>query len=235
MGNNMPKTHDNYRYERKFVISQLDRHEIESLIKLHPAMFDQAYPPRFVNNIYFDSFDLKYYYGTTAGDAARVKVRIRWYGNLADPIEKPILEFKIKRGLLGTKQSFPLPPFQLDETFDATSISSIVQASELPEELKLQLLYLRPWLINRYHRQYYRSADNCFRLTLDTQMQWYDVTASSISLGPRHTDQCNTVMELKYDQINDHKAPSIANAFPFRMTKNSKYTNGIEKVVLIGV
>jgi len=228
----MAKAANNYRYERKFLISELDPHEIESLVKLHPAMFAQAYPPRLVNNIYFDSLDFKCYCETMIGASARTKVRIRWYGDLLGPIEKPTLELKNKQALLGTKRSFPLSPFQLDETFDASSVTTALEASDLPPQFQLQLLSLRPWLINRYRRQYYLSADGCFRVTIDTEMAWYDPTGASVSLGPRYSDRFHTVVELKYDQYNDDHARSITNAFPFRLTRNSKYTNGIDRLIL---
>ena len=81
---------NNYRYERKFFISNLTKYEIESLIKLHPALFSEIYFPRFVNNLYFDSLNMKNYFDTIDGLGDRMKIRIRWYGSLFQDIEKPI-------------------------------------------------------------------------------------------------------------------------------------------------
>ena len=50
-----------YRYERKFFISELTKDEVESLVRLHPAWFSEIYNQRFVNNIYFDSLNLTNY------------------------------------------------------------------------------------------------------------------------------------------------------------------------------
>jgi hypothetical protein len=43
------------RYERKFVISNLDIHEIEQVVKLNPKMFFEIFHKRRVNNIYLYS------------------------------------------------------------------------------------------------------------------------------------------------------------------------------------
>ena len=43
------------RLERKFLVEDLDVHEVESIVRLHPAAFRKLYAPRWINNIYFDS------------------------------------------------------------------------------------------------------------------------------------------------------------------------------------
>ena len=49
---------NNWRFERKFLISQMSEPEIEAVVKSHPAMFSEIYHERHVNNIYFDSLDI---------------------------------------------------------------------------------------------------------------------------------------------------------------------------------
>ena len=44
-----PADTDNYRYERKFFISELTRQEVESIIRINPVMFSEIYHERFVN------------------------------------------------------------------------------------------------------------------------------------------------------------------------------------------
>ena len=46
------------RLEIKFVAETSRYHELEQWIRLHPAGFRKSYPPRRVNNIYFDTQDL---------------------------------------------------------------------------------------------------------------------------------------------------------------------------------
>lgn len=97
-----------YRKERKFVVSGKSATAVEFFIKVHPAMFSQPFPPRFVNNIYFDSKDFHNYGDNVIGTANRVKFRIRWYGEQFGYIKKPVLEIKIKKGLAGSKRHYPL-------------------------------------------------------------------------------------------------------------------------------
>ena len=127
----MAKAANNYRYERKFLISELTREEVQSLIKSHTVMFREIYHPRYVNNIYFDTFDMGSYFDNVNGAFNRVKVRIRWYGDLFGPIKKPILEFKIKKGLLGTKISNPLCPFFLNENFNSHVLTGVFEKSDI--------------------------------------------------------------------------------------------------------
>ena len=89
---------NSFRYERNFIISELDRHNVETLIKYNPAMFTEIFHKRVVNNIYFDSLHMDNLYDNKCGTSKRIKVRIRWYGNLFGLIEKPVLELKIKDG-----------------------------------------------------------------------------------------------------------------------------------------
>ena len=48
-----------FRYERKFLVDRLDEHQVMGLVKRHPSMFVEPYPPRFVNNFYLDTPDMQ--------------------------------------------------------------------------------------------------------------------------------------------------------------------------------
>ena len=226
----MAKAARSYRFERKFAVTELSAPQIVILIGLHPGLFTNAYPPRFVNNIYFDTPDLKNYHDTIDGAADRNKIRIRWYGELFDQIQRPVLELKIKKGLLGAKQSYPLEPFTIDRGFEASELSSLLQNENLPGSLILQLHACQPTLLNCYHRRYYRSADGNYRITLDTQMEYYAVQSGVNYFLHRHVDRNFCILELKYDQVHDGRAADMAGFFPFRMTRNSKYLTGLESL-----
>lgn len=220
----------NQRYERKFVVSELMPHEIEALVRLHPAMFFEAYPQRFVNNLYFDSHDLKSYFDNVDGLKDRMKVRVRWYGSLFGFIEKPVLELKTKNDLLGEKAAFPLVPFSMDERFQLDTIHEVLRNDEIPEIMKMQLLSLEPVLLNRYSRKYFRSVNHDYRITIDSEMEFYAINAQNNTFSQKHIDTVNTVVELKYDCGKNREAPAITSYFPFRLSKNSKYANGIERL-----
>jgi hypothetical protein len=224
-------TNENYRYERKFFISALTKQEVESIVKLHPAMFSEIYQQRFVNNLYFDSFGMNSYFDNVNGSMSRVKFRIRWYDDLFGFVKKPVLELKIKNGLLGRKVSFPLNSFSISEdNFDLDVILDAVKNSDVPDALKLKFSSLEPSLLNRYNRKYYLSADGNYRITIDAEMICYQVNAHNQSLSQKFLDKTNTVLELKYNQDKDYYADQITNYFPFRLTKSSKYVSGVEKL-----
>ena len=92
-----------FRYERKFLVEELMLPQVATLIKGHPRMFYAPYPPRYVNNLYLDTPDMVNYFDNVDGAMQRRKVRVRWYGEPFGEINRPMLEVKVKEGLVGTK------------------------------------------------------------------------------------------------------------------------------------
>ena len=221
-----------FRYERKFFISELDRYELESIVKLHPAFFSEIHHQRFVNNIYFDTINMSNYLDNVIGISQRLKVRIRWYGDLLGFIEKPVLELKIKKGFLGGKLRFPLDSFCLDSDYSLKVQQDIFAKSGVPDVLSEYLKTSHFALLNRYSRKYFESADHKFRITIDFDMKFYKMDSTNNSFIEKIVDHKNTVLELKYSDKDDEDARFITNYFPFRMTKSSKYVSGIEKSYL---
>ncbi|MBI2925127.1 MAG: VTC domain-containing protein [Verrucomicrobia bacterium] len=226
----MSTTDSQYRYERKFVVQGLSLREVEAGVKSNPALFRTEFPERAVNNIYFDSFNLRHYFGNLDGLRDRTKVRIRWYGPLFGRVEKPVLELKIKHGLLGRKAAYPLPSFQLAEDYAPPLLNGDGLARALPEELKPHLTGLEPTLLNRYLRHYYRSADRRFRLTIDFGLEFYGVRRHQHGFVRRAGRPHLIVLELKYSGSDPEFADRVTGAMPFRLTRMSKYVVGVEAV-----
>jgi len=216
------------RYERKFLIATLTRDEVELIIKLHPAMFSEIYHPRVVNNLYFDSPDMRNYFDTVDGLNSRLKVRIRWYGNRIGAIVNPVLELKIKKGFLGKKKQFQLHSFSIDESFQPHRIADVLRQSTLPHSLKLDLMGMEAVQLNSYRRKYFQSVDRKFRITLDSSIQFYPIKSHGNTVRQRPVRPSHLVVELKYNQSEDSCVESISRHFPFRISKNSKYTKGIQ-------
>ena len=107
-----------WRYERKFPIENLQRFEIEQMLRDHPLGFSTLYPPRWNNSIYCESPGMDSFLEHVAGSSDRVKARIRWYGEMLGPV-KAILELKIKKGLAGRKEYYPMAPFRMTEKLHA--------------------------------------------------------------------------------------------------------------------
>jgi hypothetical protein len=158
------------------------------------------------------------------GVADRLKCRVRWYGKLFGAVERPVLELKRKKGLVGQKLGFPLPPFTLDAACD---VPAVFARARLTERLELYLGTLQPTLLNRYERRYYLSADGDFRLTLDTGLEFHCIGARANRFGERTRFRDRTIVELKYE-CGGERAAAVANEFPMRISKSSKYVVGID-------
>ena len=98
-----------FRYEKKFLINNVDVSNIELLVKNNPYYFIKSYPTRFVNNIYYDSFKFHCYYDNIEGNTNRKKYRVRWYNDLLGKVLSPRLEVKVKKGELGFKDTYTFP------------------------------------------------------------------------------------------------------------------------------
>ncbi|MBN1485336.1 MAG: polyphosphate polymerase domain-containing protein [Chloroflexia bacterium] len=220
-----------YRYERKFLVEDLTFHQILGLVRLHPRMFYAPYPPRYVNNAYLDTADLENYYDNVCGAARRRKVRLRWYGALAGPVDHAVLEFKVKEGHVGRKHSYPLRDFSLDDVFGDRRLQQVAAGSELPAMVREELRAMQVVLLNRYYRHYFASRDGRFRVTLDREIAFYRANgAFGSSLVHRQVRWGVLVVELKYDVAQETAAARVSSAFPFRVTRSSKYVQGMERV-----
>ena len=215
------------RYERKFLLESVSPAEARRVIMTHPAGFKEIYQERAINNIYFDSIDLDAYQDAVEGAAYRRKMRIRWYGALMGEIARPVLELKIKQGLLGIKRSFVLPAFTMGSDWSPHGLRSLVAQGDLPRWLIEELRALRPVLVNRYTRRYYQSAQGDHRVTVDTGLCYYRVSGHGGAFLAPYRDRRHCVVELKYGEAGDGVARAIASEFPFRMTKSSKFTQGM--------
>ncbi|MEM6337729.1 MAG: VTC domain-containing protein [Bacteroidota bacterium] len=214
-----------WRYERK-LLAPLRPAVVEALIRQHPAGFREAYPERWVNNVYFDTPGRSAYRATIEGERDRVKTRIRWYGDAQGNAEGR-LELKIKRGFLGTKRVFGLPKHQLHLPFDARALQRLLGQAGLPEDVQRHLTPLEPVLINRYRRGYFEAAGG-LRLTLDTDLTFSDATSFSLTAARAHSRA--SLLELKYPPSRIRDAERTSQGFPFRVTKHSKYAIGLELV-----
>ena len=220
------------RFERKFLISDYSYKDVEQMIKFHPACFSEIFHQRIVNNIYFDTFVLTHYYDNVEGSPDRLKSRMRWYGDTFGKIEKPVLEFKIKKGLLGRKEMYPLKSFLLDANFNQSEIKKALDDVSVPQHIKNELVSLKPTLLNSYTRKYYSSADKNYRITVDHKLTYYKIGYTGNTFTNKSTDYNSTVLELKYDSSFEHEANLVANQLAFPLTKNSKYLQGLERVFI---
>lgn len=216
-----------HRYEVKFVCAQTLLPTVRSWIRAHPAAFGHAYPPRRVNNIYFDSHAWGDLEEGVEGAADRRKLRLRWYGEQLSPIHGT-LELKLKNGLVGRKWRCPV-----DSTINLTRMDwKTVLATLLHADLGPLTSAMAnagcPAIINYYHREYYVSADSLVRLTLDTSLVSYSQWLSpKPNLRRRLIRPEELVVELKANQCEAARVAAIACEFPLRPSSHSKYVKGV--------
>ena len=219
------------RYERKLVAERAGAGAVRRLVARHPAMFSPAYPPRWVNGIYFDT-PLRASYGDNVeGNPDRSKMRLRWYGGLMGSVTDPVLEVKTKAGLIGGKQRFPLAPFVVDHTCCATTLAAMLRPQLPPGEAAL-IGSLEAVCAVRYHRDYYLSADGRFRVTVDADIAYAAIGRRRSRWHHRTTEGRRVIVEVKYDREHDPDADRISAWFPFRLARNSKYARALELLAL---
>jgi len=221
--NALPK----YRYERKFAISGLQYSQVLNYIKINPAAFRSSFPDRQVNNIYLDDHSYRTFKDNISGIAKRKKIRLRWYGDTFDNQAKMSLEYKFRNNFVGSKESYPVAGFPIKHGFNYLLLQQHLMDANLPQIIQGEVSLLQPTLLNSYRRKYFESIDRRFRLTLDDQNCYTKITTRDCNFKHQLMDHHRIIVELKYDYILENEARSIINAFPFRMTKNSKYVNGL--------
>jgi SPX domain protein involved in polyphosphate accumulation len=220
------------RFEKKFLITEISKSEAESIIKLNLFLFSEIFYERRVNNIYLDSLTMDNYNDNVVGHSQRFKVRIRWYGETLGKIEKPVLEIKIKQEDVGNKLSFPLKPFVLDESFSQSYLQeNVFLSSSLPAWVLELLKGYRVSLLNTYKRKYFQSSNKKFRITLDSELEFFKISNHNNLFLESDKGEGIIIVELKYPASENLGEDIITNDFPFRLTKSSKYVSGIDFVM----
>jgi hypothetical protein len=214
------------RYEIKLVCEPHRLAQARSWIRLHPAGFAVAYPPRRVNSLYLDTLHLSSLNGNLEGLGVRQKLRLRWYGDALTDIQ-PALELKQKRNLLGRKKRYLLP-CRLDLAWPWTQILGTIRANAGPEWRALLQTVDQPALLTHYQREYYVTPDGAVRVTLDLSQAAYDQRLSARpNLRVRLPIADAVVIEIKTGPEQAERLQDVAAQFPVLRSRNSKYVRGL--------
>lgn len=219
------------RYEVKMECSSEMYIQALNWVRVNPAAFRVAYPTRWVNNLYFDTFGFDTYNDHIESATERRKLRLRWYGEALERAEGQ-LELKSRRGRVGWKLVQPVRRvFDLrvcdwsDFQRDLAAYTHQGQDKTFDEMLRIS----KPLVINRYKRDYYVSADEHVRLTLDYQISTY-----SQLLTPRpnlsFAQPAHGVMliEFKCEVPYARQLPDVLAGFPLRVNRHSKYVTALD-------
>ena len=205
------------RYEKKYRITECSAQEVLQVLWHHPMSFRKAYPDRRINSLYFDSPDLQSLQENQAGISQRRKYRIRWYGEELYQVKKPKLEIKIRNNQFGRKELIDLPDFDLRDPRVLEGLSR----EHVPEDL-------RPSVLTRYKRAYFQSQSARLRATVDTEVCYYGFKEFHLLPMP-HRDEA-IILEMKCAKEDAKLLKEANQQVPFRITKNSKYVNGVMAV-----
>lgn len=218
------------RHEVKFTSVPVSYGELLQWVRMHPAGFHSPYPPRRVNNVYFDDFPLVAYHENLVGESARSKVRLRWYGHTVHP-GKAVLEVKRKRNLLGWKLSFPTGPIDL-ESDPWRAIRHKLRGSLDPQARLWLDANPQVVLVNRYDREYFVSRDGRVRVTLDAHQRVFD---QRFGERPNLTRPANlpdtVVVEFKFAREHRRDGSRAIQGLPVRASRNSKYVIGVQSLL----
>ena len=210
-----------FRFEKKYILNKILINDFLNIIKSYPFKVTNSYPSRYINNIYFDTLSLKNFYSNISGERNRKKYRLRWYGSKDKILNKSFLEIKIKNNNIGTKKIYTL------ENINVSNINNIkynLFKFEIPSEVKYDLKSLYPTLSNKYLRHYFLTHDGKLRITIDEDIIYYSHLNNTNIIFKEYRF---LIIELKFDIKNYDFASELASLIPIRVTKYSKYVNGL--------
>ena len=219
---------NNVRYEVKFVTTEERLGLLLKWIRLHHARLKPAYNDRYINNIYFDTYNYFAYTENISGVSTRSKVRYRWYGKSKFP-EEGKLEFKCRRNVYGWKKAFPiknLPVLDNSKILFSAFRDSLLRG--LKEDKNLLHHNPHPVILNRYKRKYFISGDGKVRITVDTNLEIYDQRYKPyINVTAKTNIPQTIIVEIKTDRDNRELLSKVINGIPIRVSRNSKYVNAV--------
>ena len=216
---------NNNRYERKFVINNLDLAQILVAIYRSKFYFKDIFNSRIVNSIYFDDVNLSSINENLDGISGKTKIRIRWYGD-SKIIKNPILEIKKKREFYVNKETIPLNidnlTFLNDKNlyFLENYMNNLDFLKKINVKKKLILVSS-----THYKRKYFLSANNLIRATLDGNQTSYSFLSNKHNKIKKKS--LDNILELKYSENIDEFVKSNIKNFSLRLSKNSKYFKSI--------
>ncbi len=217
------------RIEAKIPVPASLLDEVDAWVRLHPAHWRRTYPPRRVNNLYFDTLDYAGLNANLAGIAERAKLRLRWYGPDLDRIGEAQFELKQRQGSAGWKEVVPMAcaldlSTALWSTFDRDLCAVLGGAG-----VDWLSRFPAPILINSYRRAYYATPDGELRLTVDTGLATYDQRVSGRpNLRRRAWTEDVVIVELKapVTTASMQRLSAAVSCLPARVDRFSKYVHG---------
>jgi len=218
------------RREVKIPVPAGRYHDVLAWVRLHPAHWRSPYPPRQINNIYFDTPTYAGLKANLAGIGDRAKLRLRWYGESLAHVVGGQLELKQKRGRIGWKESVSV---DLDVDLGRicwSDLSSTLAGSAGALGRRWCAEFPVPVLINAYRRDYYATPDGVVRLTVDRDLRAFGQRSTAVpNLRAPEVSEDLAIIELKApeDAVALMRLDDALSNLPVTVGRYSKYVSGV--------
>jgi|TARA_B100000315_G_C14555667_1_gene577996 hypothetical protein len=218
------------RNEFKFVTDSLNYHKLREWLLNHSQGFLESFPSRKINNVYFDTHDLKAYKDNLFGSSSRVKLRYRWYGNKLAP-DQGNLELKCKKNRIGWKFRHEIKKLEFGPGVSWRNFRGQIR-NQLPPDWKIHLdSRTEVVLINRYWRDYFKSRDGKVLVNLDTKQSIAGQFSQLVpSLNSKDNFLDSVVLEVKSSWDDYDLTHKFMQNLPLSWSRHSKYIVGVNSL-----
>lgn len=201
------------RVEQKFFVAP-QRMILALALVRRTCRRDEQYPEEQINSLYFDTPDLEQHESSRAGEFAKHKVRIRWYGAEHDPhgpaggaaetgwearTASVWLELKSRRGFASSKERSSVE-VQVAVLEPEALAQGIVSVNALTQTMAgfgfFSAKALRPVIAISYWRRRFVEPRTGFRVAFDSQIR-STVIMPNLGRGERGLELPGAVIEVK--------------------------------------
>ena len=236
------------RYELKYTITEELAIKIREYIK-NICTLDKHVPPGetgyIVNNLYFDTSDLKFYYDTRFRKLTRFKPRARYYGLKAKDLIWP--EIKFRQASVIWKKRYCISIEQWPDLFHPRELGNHKPLIKDQLDRFEEMIYwygAQPVLHVRYFREpYVTELEEYGRVTFDRQL-CYRSPKGSIDLDYKEEDmiyyddaittrefESPVLLEVKVETLVPYWAIEMIRRFSLFQRPFSKYCYGIDNTL----
>lgn len=186
------------RVEQKFYTAPGDMVLALALVR-RTCRRDGDYPEEQINSLYFDTPGLEQHEKSQAGEYAKAKVRIRWYGT-ETAVETPVwLELKERRGFVSTKQRWrtEVPEDALEpDVLGAGIVSNALLTRTMAGFGFFARERLCPVVVISYRRERFVEPRTGYRVAFDSHVR-STMVMPGIGRGERGLELPGAVIEVK--------------------------------------
>jgi len=210
------------RYELKLVSDEAFSPELRMLLRLDRAGIRSLFPERIVQSLYLDTPFQKHLQDNLAGLSRREKLRLRWYGPSGTRV-RATLERKCRENSMGWKETAPLAgPIDVEGAERHDFMNALAQLVDARWRASLAGFEPVQWV--HYRREYFISADQRVRLTLDRELCLADQRRlTRLSERERSPSPRVLVLELKFAPEDLGNARDILDRLPIPLGRCSKF------------